>query len=345
MPSFDHPFILLFLLLLPTIFVGQYILNKKQKKKAVFYTQLHLLIPLIKNKKNTVQLVKMFSEILRYIAIGSLVIALAGPYTLAKTSLTKKKGIDIFLCLDVSLSMNAQDLKPNRLEAAKETAIKFIDQLDADRLGIIIFSGKAITEAPLTFDYSVIKQLVSEIKLRTAEQTRPDLEGTAMGTAIASAVEKLKDDQTDRTKIIILLSDGEANKGIDPIIASRYSQESNIKIYTIGIGTQKGVAIPIITQNGDTIYAQNADGSMQRSYLDTEVLKKIAEISEGQFYLAEEKEELLRIYKSISELEKKEIEVETINEKQSIAALFLILGIGSLITEILIRFSRFSIYQ
>lgn len=342
--QFTYPQFLWLLILIPILIGLYFFLEKSKHRKAVFFSQLRL-FDFFRKKQERNRYIQLTLFGLRLIIIALLVLALSAPYISFQKEITTKSGIDIFLTLDVSLSMNAEDLEPNRLQAAKETAKDFIDTLETDRLGIIIFAGKALTEAPLTFDYGIIKEIINDISLREYDKTRPDLEGTAIGTAIAAAITKLEQSEPERTKVIILLTDGEANKGIDPIVAAKYAAEKSMKIYTIGLGTEEGVLIPITKEFGKPLYARQQDGSLQKTYLDIKSLQNIAKIANGKFFQASNKEELSDIYREISKLEKSELEVEIIEAKSSKAYLLLIIALVLFIIEIILNHTRYYIHR
>ena len=193
-------------------------LIRAQKKIGIFYLQ---------------NILRWFRGFCFIVAIILLTIALARPQKVTEDKKMSKNGVDILIALDVSESMLAEDLQPNRIEAAKKYISDFISRLKSDRVGLIVFAGKPFTQSPLSFDYNVVRYYLSEISTDTIDQQREGLGGTAIGDAIISAVNRFNNDE-DRTKVLILLTDGEANVGVDPIIAAEDARSKGIKIYTIG---------------------------------------------------------------------------------------------------------------
>ncbi|MFK7780638.1 MAG: VWA domain-containing protein [Candidatus Gracilibacteria bacterium] len=217
-----------------------------------------------------------------------------------------KNGIDIQIVLDVSYSMIAEDLKPNRLEVAKLVISDFLDKIHSDRVGIIIFAGKTFTSLPLNFDYNIIKKIVEKININTINQNYNNMQGTAIGDALVLAVDSFGDNE-NREKIIILLTDGEANKGLNPLIALKYIQSTNadIKIYTIGIGEDEETSIVIKNNFGQS-------GVLPVGGVDEKTLKTISSQTNGKYYRATDKKTLENIFNEISKLERKDIIYETI---------------------------------
>ncbi len=213
----------------------------------------------------------------------------------------KTKGVDIVLAIDVSASMLARDLKPNRLEALKRTAIEFVNQRPNDRFGIVLYAGEAFTKVPLTSDKQIVINAIKEIDFfKLVNQIE---QGTAIGMGLAVAVNRLKDSKA-KSKVIILMTDGVNNTGsIDPDTALELAKEFGIKVYTIGIGTNGIAPFPVITRNY-TI----AGYQMQPVEIDEKLLKKIAKETGGKYYRATNNKKLKEIYKEIDKLEKTVVE-------------------------------------
>ncbi|KKT35476.1 MAG: Aerotolerance protein BatA [Parcubacteria group bacterium GW2011_GWA2_44_12] len=245
---------------------------------------------------------------LRLAAIAFAIIILARPQTGSQKIKTTKQGIDIIIAFDVSSSMLAEDLKPNRISAAKETVKQFIKGVETDRIGLVVFAGRAFTQAPLTFDYDILIQYLEEMSTESINQNVRGLNGTGIGNALSAALFKLEKSQ-DRSKVIILLTDGQSNTGLDPLLVARLAGEKGVKIYTIGIGSIDGALVPYTDQFGQKHYVQNADGSFQKSSVDEKTLKNIAELTGGAYYRADDNEKFSRIFQKISRLEKKDIEI------------------------------------
>ena len=230
------------------------------------------------------------------VVLTVLVVALARPQTSSRGENVTSEGIDIVLLLDISGSMLAEDLQPNRVEAAKEVAQNFIDGRKNDRIGLVIFSGQSFTQCPMTLDYRVLKNLLRQVKPGMVE------DGTAIGMAIAQGVNRLKDSKT-KSKVMILLTDGVNNRGeIDPITAAQIAQTFGIRIYTIGVGTQGEAPYPVMTPFGKRYQNIPAD-------VDEKALQQIAEITNGQYFRATNNRALRQVYAEIDRLEKTLIEI------------------------------------
>jgi Ca-activated chloride channel family protein len=233
---------------------------------------------------------------IRLVAIALLIVALARPQSFSSSENVSAEGIDIAIVLDISGSMLAEDLKPNRLEAAKNVIDEFIKGRISDRIGLVIFSREAFTQCPLTIDYSVLRNLLLDIKTGMIE------DGTAIGNGIANGVNRLKDSNA-KSKVIILLTDGVNNAGeVDPISAAEIAKTFGIRIYTIGVGTRGEAPYPVQTPFG-TRY------QMVPVEIDEAVLQKISGITDGQYFRATSSRALRDIYDKIDKLEKTKIEI------------------------------------
>ncbi|WP_044400879.1 VWA domain-containing protein [Lacinutrix sp. Hel_I_90] len=237
--------------------------------------------------------------VFRLVALTFLIIALARPRTVDVSSKTKTtRGIDIVMAIDVSASMLARDLKPNRLEALKNVASEFIKGRPNDRIGLVEYAGESYTKTPITSDKSIVLRSLGDIKYNTIIEG-----GTAIGMGLATAVNRLKDSKA-KSKVIILLTDGVNNSGaINPTIASELAVEFGIKTYTIGLGTNGMALSPIqIKPNGEFQY-----GRVQVE-IDEALLKEIAQVTGGKYFRATNNKKLVEIYNEINKLEKTEVE-------------------------------------
>lgn len=233
---------------------------------------------------------------LQWLAFTLVVLALARPQFKNTTVERNAEGIDIVMALDISTSMKAQDLKPNRFEAARNVAVNFIDKRVSDRIGLVAFARKSFTVVPPTLDYRLLKQLLNELEMGIIE------DGTAIGMGIATAVNRLKESQT-KSKVIILLTDGQNNSGeIDPVTAADLAATYGIKIYTIGAGTRGTAPYPIKDPVFGTRY-QNVPVD-----IDEQMLTTIAEMTNGAYFRATNTDRLQEIYNQIDNLEKTKIE-------------------------------------
>lgn len=264
--------------------------------------------------------------IFRMLAFALLIIALARPQTSSKSRDVNIEGIDIVMAMDVSGSMLAQDLRPDRLEAAKDVASDFIAGRPDDRIGLVIFSGESFTQSPLTSDHSMIRNLFKDIKSGMIE------DGTAIGDGLATSINRLKESEAI-SKVIILITDGVNNAGsIDPMSAAEIAKMYGIRIYTIGAGTIGVAPYPVQTPFG--IQYQQVEVK-----IDEESLKQVADISGGQYFRATSNKKLKEIYNEIDQLEKSKIDVTEFSRKHEEFLPLALLALLMLILEILLRYT------
>jgi Ca-activated chloride channel family protein len=240
-----------------------------------------------------------FLHVLRLLALSSLIIAMARPRTVDISNKTKTtKGIDIVMAVDVSGSMLAKDLKPNRMEALKRVASDFVQERPNDRIGLVVYAAEAYTKSPVTSDKAVILDAISSIKYDNVLQ-----DGTGIGMGLTTAINRLKDSKA-KSKVIILLTDGVNNAGfIEPETASDIAQQYGIKVYTIGIGTNGMAEFPYaIAPNGQFLFR------MMQVEIDVKLLQSIAQKTGGKYFRATGNEKLAQIYNEINKLETTEIE-------------------------------------
>jgi Ca-activated chloride channel family protein len=269
---------------------------------------------------------------LRLVALGLLITALARPQTVDVSTKTKTtRGIDIVMAIDVSASMLAKDLKPNRLEALKTVAADFIQGRPNDRIGLVEYAGESYTKTPITSDKSIVLRSLESIKYNTIIDG-----GTAIGMGLATSVNRLKDSKA-KSKVIILLTDGVNNAGfIDPSTASELAVEYGIKTYAIGIGTNGMALSPIgILSNNQFQY-----GRVQVT-IDEELLQEIADVTGGKYFIATNNQKLKDIYTEINKLEKTDVEeFKFYNYEEKYRSLLLLAGFLLLI-ELLLRYTIF----
>jgi Ca-activated chloride channel family protein len=311
------------LLVLPVAIVWYVLKSNKQTAE--------LKISSIKGFKTSPSIWTKFRHVLfalRLIALGLLITAIARPRTVDVSTKTKTtRGIDIVMAIDVSASMLAKDLRPNRLEALKEVAADFINGRPNDRIGLVEYAGEAYTKTPITSDKSIVLRSLRDIKYNTIIES-----GTAIGMGLATSVNRLKDSRA-KSKVIILLTDGVNNSGfIDPKIASELAIEYGIKTYTIGLGTNGMALSPIgINPNGSFRYGR------QQVEIDEELLKEIANVTGGKYFRATNNEKLAEIYNEINKLEKTEIEEKKYyNYEEKYRPLVLLAGLF-LVLELILR--------
>jgi len=267
--------------------------------------------------------------ILRLIGFVMVVIVLARPQTTNSWKNTHTEGIDIMLAMDVSTSMLAQDLQPNRIEAAKQVASEFISGRPNDNIGLTIFAGEAFTQCPMTTDHAALLNLFQGVRTDIAQRGLID-DGTAIGMGLANAVSRLKDSKA-KSKVVILLTDGSNNMGdISPMTAAEIAKSLGIRVYTIGVGT-----------NGMAPYPMPVGGTIQMVKvpveIDTRTLSGIASTTDGNFYRATNTSELHKIYKDIDQLEKTKFNVKKFSKRYEGYQIFAAIAILSLLLEILLR--------
>lgn len=324
--EFHNPEFLWLLILIPLLAVWYFFMRKKD-------TTL-LTVSSVKGFKNT-SIIPKFKPVLyvfRLLALAFLFVALARPQNVAvSTKIKANRGIDIVMAIDVSASMLARDLKPNRLEALKVVATDFVNRRPNDRIGIVIYAGESFTQTPITSDKGIVKRTISEIKWGQLEG------GTAIGMGLGSAVNRLKDSEA-KSKVIILLTDGVNNSGfVDPKTATELAKELNIKVYTIGLGTNGTAEFPY-SRNPNTGKLQFR---RQQVEIDEDLLKYIAEQTEGKYFRATDNTKLKEIYDEIDKLEKTKIEeFKYTNYSEKYRFLVFIAG-GLLLLEFLLRNTLF----
>ncbi|MFY0481594.1 vWA domain-containing protein [Flavobacterium sp. PLA-1-15] len=292
--TFLNPGFFWLFLLLPLI-IGWQIWKRNEQSATLKMSSLKG----FKTSSSLLAKLKPFLFVLRLLALASMIVALARPRTVDISSKTKTtKGIDIVLAIDVSSSMLARDLKPNRMEALKRVASDFIISRPNDRIGLVVYAGESYTKTPVTSDKAVVIDALKGIKFDNVLQ-----DGTAIGTGLATAINRLKDSKA-KSKIIILLTDGVNNSGtIEPETASDIAEEYGIKVYTIGLGTNGMAEYPYaLAANGDFIF------KMMKVEIDQELMKNIAKKTGGKYFRATSNEKLETIYEEINKLETTEIE-------------------------------------
>ena len=290
--TFKYSFVLYFLILIPLLVFWYWKRHKKLTPDVTFssFKIFNSIQPTLKER------IIHLPFVLRTIAITLLIIALARPQSISTGENVYTEGIDIAILLDISGSMLAEDFKPNRLDAAKEVIDKFIEGRTSDKIGLVVFAGESFTQCPLTIDYSVLRNLLGDIKSGMIE------DGTAIGLAIANGVNRLKDSKA-KSKIMILLTDGVNNSGeIDPITAANIAQTFGIRIYTVGVGKKGKAPYPFQTPLG--VQYQMVDVN-----IDEGILQQVADITDGQYFRATNNEKLEEIYKEIDTMEKTRVEI------------------------------------
>ena len=318
----------LWLLSMIPLVVGWHVFTRKKAQAVLKISSLEG----FRSKSSFLSRLQPLLFVLRVLSLVLIVMALARPQTMDVSTRTKtNKGIDIVMAIDISSSMLAQDLKPNRLTALKRVAASFIDDRVSDRIGLVIYAGESYTKTPITSDRAIVKNALSKIEFEGLID-----DGTAIGMGLATAVNRLKDSRA-KSKVIILLTDGVNNSGfIDPKIASELAVEYEIKTYTIGLGSNGTARAPVgILPNGKFQYG------LTKVEIDEELLKNIAINTGGLYFRATNNKKLEEIYNEINKLEKTEIEeFKYYNYEEKFRPLIL-LALTLLIIEWLMRNTLF----
>jgi Ca-activated chloride channel homolog len=266
--------------------------------------------------------------VLRIVAIGLLLVALARPQTTSSSQSVTIEGIDIVMSLDISGSMLAQDLKPDRLDAAKQVASEFINGRPNDRFGLVIFSGETFTQCPLTTDHTVLLNLFKDIHSGMID------DGTAIGDGLATAVNRLKESRAV-SKVIILLTDGINNMGsLDPLSAAEIAKMYGIRVYAIGVGTTGMAPYPVRTPFG--IQYQQVEVK-----IDEELLHEVAAMTDGRYFRATTTGKLREIYQEIDQLERSKIDVTEFRKKKEEFFLFALIAFVLLVVENILKNTLF----
>ncbi len=320
--TFANPgYLFLLLLLIPV--VGWYIWKLRHARASV---QLSSTDSLQRQPKSVRVWLIHVPFALRVGVITLLSLALARPQLSNRWQSESTEGIDIMMALDISGTMLGEDLKPNRLEAAKAVATDFVLSRPNDQIGLVVFAGESFTQCPLTTDHAVLVNLFQSVKFGMIE------DGTAIGLGLANAVNRMKDSET-KSKVVILLTDGSNNRGdIDPMTAAEIAKTFNIRVYAIGVGSySKEVRVPIYTPYGVQY------GTMSSEF-DESTLRNIAQMTGGEYFRATDNNSLKAIYQQIDQLEKTKIRVREYSKRTEHFAPFLLAALLCLLTELLLRF-------
>ncbi len=316
-----YPF--LFLLLTIPLLIAWYIWKYKERRAKINFSNTSFLKDI--KKPLRVKFVHL-PFILRMLVMALLIIALARPQSSSRIKEVTIEGIDIMIALDISGSMLAEDFKPNRMEAAKETAIDFIRMRRGDRIGVSIFAGQSFTLCPLTTDHDLLIDLLHSARTGMVD------DGTAIGDGLATAVNRLRESDAV-SKVIVLLTDGINNTGmIDPLTAAEIAALKNIRVYTIGVGSDGPVPYPFETPFG--IQYRNVEIPV-----DEKLLIEIADMTGGKYFWADNPDKLNEVYKEIDKLEKSKIDVEELTRVHDEFLPLVILALGLLILEVFLRYT------
>jgi Ca-activated chloride channel homolog len=321
--DFAHPWLMLLFLVLPVLIIS-YIRNHNRKLGAFTISS----ITQVPGNGSWKVKLRHLPFILRMLALACIIVALARPQTRNDEELVSGEGVDIVLCIDVSGSMLAQDLTPNRMEAAKEVAGNFVDNRATDRISLVIFSGESFTLSPLTTDKQILKAQIYNIQSGLLE------DGTAIGMGLATSVERLRLSKS-KSRVVILLTDGENNGGfIDPNTAKELAKAHAIKVYTIGVGTDGYAPVPVQVPGGVTMQREKVN-------LDEKLMTQIANETGGKYFRAKDNQGLKDIYAEIDKLEKSRVEVTALRRYTEKFFPFAIAAAAFLFLEYLLRFTVF----
>ena len=318
--EFANPKLLWLLLLVPALIVW-YILRHKKQEASLSFSDLKGFVKLPKTWKSYLRHL-LFA--LKMAALALLIVALARPQSSSTNSTSNIEGIDIVMAMDVSGSMLARDLKPDRLTAAKNVASDFVKGRPGDRMGLVIFSGETFTQVPLTTDHGVMLNMLAEMKNGLIE------DGTAIGDGLATAISRLKDSEAI-SKVVILLTDGMNNAGsVDPYTAAEIAKLYGIRVYTIGVGTYGTAPYPVQTMFGTQMQQIKVE-------IDEKLLTTIANSTGGKYFRANNNQKLDEIYQEIDKLERSKIEVTEFRRLHEEFYPLLAWAIALLLLEFLLR--------
>lgn len=325
--TFANPEILLLLALLPLLIYWNL---KKTRDRAATLQYSNLKVVKTLERISRRRKYRHLGFVLRMLALSLLIVCFARPQSSHTEEEIITEGVDIVIALDISTSMRTLDFKPNnRLQAAKLVAADFIHGRQNDRIGMVVFAAKSFTQCPLTLDYAILLELLDEVEIGMIE------DGTAIGMAIVNAASRLRDSKA-KSKIIILLTDGENNRGqLDPITAARVADAFGIRIYTVGMGTRGRALRPV----DDPIFGTRLVPTQVR--IDEATLTEIATITNGSYYRATDKQSLDKIFKEIDQLEKTKIEVKQFTRYRELFSAFLFFALGFIVLEVVLVNTKF----
>lgn len=318
--TFQHPWVFLLLIIIP-VYIGWRFWRRRTSHAAMQISTTETL----EGIKPTWRVrLRSLPTCLRLMALALAIVVLARPQSTSSHSDSNTEGIDIVLSLDISGSMRALDFKPNRLEAAKDVAIRFISGRPDDNIGLVIFAGESFTQCPLTTDHSVLINLFSQVSNGMLE------DGTAIGMGLATAVSRIKESKA-KSKVIILLTDGCNNAGaISPEKAAEIAQTFGVRVYTIGIGTMGTAQIPVQTPLGTRMQDMEVK-------IDEPLLQSIADMTGGKYFRATDNKSLANIYSEIDQMEKTIMEVRHYTQRTDEYMPFAIAALLLLLAEVVLR--------
>lgn len=331
MIRFAHPYLLYLLILLPLIMIVFLWVLRWKKQAWKRFGEYHVVKRLIPDYSRGRHILKFIFLIT---ALFFLIMGMADPQVGSKLIKAERKGIDIMIALDVSNSMLAEDIKPNRLEKAKQSITKLIDNLRSDRIGMIVFAGKAYTQLPITTDYSAAKMFLSTITTDVVP-----VQGTAIGEAIELAMASFNENK-DHSKAIIIITDGENHEG-DVLTKAKEAADHGIRIFSIGMGLPEGGPIPVFQGSTKVGYKKDRQGNTVVTKLNETMLQQIASAGDGAYIRANNiSAGLSRIFDEINKLEKSEIETIQFSDYEDRFQYFIMISLIFFVLETLINERR-----
>lgn len=317
---FEYPG-LLWLLVIPAALVAHYIYLELAQRHP--HLRVSSSVPWMVSGTSFMAVLRHLPFLLRTFALVMIVIAIARPRSSTEMERIDTEGIDIVLAMDVSTSMLARDLTPDRINASKDIAIEFISQRPSDRMGIVVFAGESFTQCPLTTDRATLINLMKEIQTDLIE------DGTAIGNGLATAVARMKDSDA-KSRVVILLTDGVNNRGeISPQMAAEIAKTYGIRVYTIGVGKEGMAPYPVMTPWG--VEVQNV-----KVEIDEKLLSEIAESTGGRYFRATDNTKLAEIYSEINKMEKARTTVDSFPVYKELFGLYALLALLALLLEFFI---------
>ena len=318
---FEYPR-LLWLLVIPALLVLHYIYLEKAGRRP--HLRVSTALPWKKHGRSFMTFFRHVPFALRAFALVMVVIAIARPRSSEELSKVDTEGIDIVLAMDVSTSMLARDLTPDRISASKDIAIEFISQRPSDRMGIVVFAGESFTQCPLTTDRATLINLMKEVQTDLIE------DGTAIGNGLATAVARLKDSDA-KSRVVILLTDGVNNSGeVSPQTAAEIAKTYGVRVYTIGVGKEGMAPYPVMTPWG--VQVQNL-----KVEIDEKLLKEVAESTGGRYFRATDNTKLAEIYSEINKMEKAKTTVDSFPVYKELFGSFAVWALLALLLELLLN--------
>ena len=318
---FEYPR-LLWLLVIPALLVLHYIYLEKAGRRP--HMRVSTAVPWKKHGRSFMTFFRHVPFALRTFALVMVVIAIARPRSSEELSKVDTEGIDIVLAMDVSTSMLARDLTPDRISASKDIAIEFISQRPSDRMGIVVFAGESFTQCPLTTDRATLINLMKEVQTDLIE------DGTAIGNGLATAVARLKDSDA-KSRVVILLTDGVNNSGeVSPQTAAEIAKTYGVRVYTIGVGKEGMAPYPVMTPWG--VQVQNL-----KVEIDEKLLKEVAESTGGRYFRATDNTKLAEIYSEINKMEKAKTTVDSFPVYKELFGSFAVWALLALLLELLLN--------